>query len=57
MGALCIPRYELRMEIASGYAHFEVDLDKNLRDTMKRADMRMYERKTRLKENNFVRNR
>lgn len=57
IGALCIPHYELRMEIASGYAHFEPDSDKNLRDTMKRADMRMYERKTWLKNADFGKNR
>lgn len=56
MRGLCIPHYQLRMEIASGYAHFQADRDKTLRDTMKQADALMYERKMLLKKESFGRN-
>ena len=46
---LRIPNYDLTMEIASGFCRFNEKLDMNLRDTMKRADENMYERKQRMK--------
>jgi len=46
---LRIPNYELHMEIASGFCIFDEGLDKTLRDTMKRADGNMYERKQQMK--------
>lgn len=46
---LRIPNYELHMEIASGFCIFDEGLDKTLRDTMKRADINMYERKQQMK--------
>lgn len=46
---LRIPNYELHMEIASGFCVFDEGLDKTLRDTMKRADINMYERKQQMK--------
>lgn len=46
---LRIPNYELHMEIASGFCIFDEGLDKTLRDTMKRADSNMYERKQQMK--------
>lgn len=46
---LRIPNYELHMEIASGFCIFDEGLDKTLRDTMKRADINMYERKHQMK--------
>ena len=47
---LRIPNYELTMQIASGFCRFDEKLDMNLRDTMKRADINMYERKQRMKQ-------
>lgn len=49
MRKLCVPNYQFHMEIASGYACFQGNKDKTLRDTMKRADELMYERKLLLK--------
>lgn len=46
---LRIPNYDLHMEIASGFCPFDENLDKTLRDTMKRADSNMYERKQQMK--------
>lgn len=50
MKELHIPGYDLHMEISSGYAVFDAASDQSLKDTMKRADGRMYERKKALKE-------
>ncbi|MCM1273620.1 MAG: GGDEF domain-containing protein [Clostridium sp.] len=50
MKALHVVGYDLHMEVSSGYAVFDQGRDKNLRDTMKRADARMYQRKKQLKE-------
>ncbi|MDE6025465.1 MAG: GGDEF domain-containing protein [Lachnospiraceae bacterium] len=50
MKALHVVGYDLRMEVSSGYAVFNQGQDKNLRDTMKRADARMYQRKKQLKK-------
>lgn len=50
MRALHVLGYDLHMEISSGYAAFDAGQDKNLRDTMKRADALMYQRKKQLKE-------
>ena len=47
---LRIPNYDLTMEIASGFCRFDEKLYMNLRDTMKRADINMYERKQRMKQ-------
>ena len=47
---LRIPNYDLTMEIASGFCCFDEKLDMSLRDTMKRADINMYERKQRMKQ-------
>lgn len=47
---LRIPNYDLTMQIASGFCRFDEKLDMNLRDTMKRADINMYERKQRMKQ-------
>ena len=47
---LRIPNYELTMQIASGFCRFDEKLDMSLRDTMKRADLNMYERKQRMKQ-------
>lgn len=49
MKELHIPGYDLHMEVSSGYASFDASGDKSLKDTMKRADERMYERKKELK--------
>lgn len=38
------------MEVAAGYAVFDPERDQNIKDTMKRADKCMYERKRKLKE-------
>lgn len=45
-------RSDIPMAIAAGYACFDAKLDKNLQDTMKRADAKMYNRKQELKEEN-----
>lgn len=47
---LHIPNYDLHMAIASGFAVYDADKDNSLRDTMKRADVNMYDRKMQLKE-------
>ncbi|MCH5249743.1 MAG: GGDEF domain-containing protein [Lachnospiraceae bacterium] len=49
MKELHVPGYDLHMEISAGYAAFDADGDQSLKDTMKRADSRMYERKKELK--------
>lgn len=49
MQEMRVPGYDMTMEAASGYALFEPDEDKALRDTMKRADALMYQRKKELK--------
>lgn len=49
MKELHIPGYDVHMAISSGYAFFDADSDHSLKDTMKRADGRMYERKKELK--------
>ena len=49
MKELHIPGYDVHMEISSGYAYFDAAGDHSLKDTMKRADGRMYERKKELK--------
>lgn len=50
MKALHVLGYDLHMEVSSGYAVFDPGQDKHLRDTMKRADALMYQRKKQLKE-------
>lgn len=40
---------DITMAIASGYAAFDSSVDNDLKETMKRADVRMYERKKQLK--------
>lgn len=47
---LRIPNYELTMGIASGFCNYDEKQDMSLRDTMKRADLNMYERKQRMKQ-------
>ncbi len=47
---LKIPNYDLNMEIASGFCNFDEKQDMSLRDTMKRADLNMYERKQEMKK-------
>jgi diguanylate cyclase (GGDEF)-like protein len=49
METLKIPSSDLHMEISAGYTRFSPDTDVNLRDTMKRADELMYNRKLELK--------
>lgn len=49
MKEMHVPGYDLAMAAAAGYALFEPDEDKTLRDTMKRADALMYQRKKELK--------
>jgi diguanylate cyclase (GGDEF)-like protein len=49
MATLKMPSSDLHMEISAGYATFDVELDANLKDTMKRADELMYQRKLELK--------
>lgn len=49
MNELHVHGYDLHMEISSGYALFDPAKDQSLKDTMKRADARMYERKKQLK--------
>lgn len=49
MTELHVPGYDLHMEISSGYALFDPDKDQSLKDTVKHADARMYERKKELK--------
>ena len=38
------------MQIASGFAKFHWGIDRNLQDTISRADKQMYQRKKKLKE-------
>lgn len=40
---------DITMAIASGYAAYDSSVDSDLKETMKRADVRMYERKKQLK--------
>jgi diguanylate cyclase (GGDEF)-like protein len=49
MATLKMPSSDLHMEISAGYAVFDSELDGNLKDTMKRADELMYQRKMELK--------
>jgi diguanylate cyclase (GGDEF)-like protein len=49
METLKMPSSDLHMEISAGYTRFSPDSDVNLRDTMKRADELMYNRKLELK--------
>lgn len=53
---LRMPNYQLHMELSAGYAAFNSKFDYNLRDTMKRADELMYQRKTELKKANASKN-
>lgn len=41
---------DFQMAVAAGYAAFDASVDKNLQDTMKRADAEMYNRKQELKK-------
>lgn len=41
------------MQIACGYAEYDIKTDKNFEDTRSRADKRMYESKRRLKESDI----
>jgi diguanylate cyclase (GGDEF)-like protein len=50
MASLKMPSSDLHMEISAGYAEFDSSLDHTLRDTMKRADELMYQRKMELKK-------
>jgi diguanylate cyclase (GGDEF)-like protein len=52
MSALKMPSSDLHMGISAGYAEFNANIDLNLRDTMKRADEYMYQRKMELKKQN-----
>lgn len=49
MDAIDTLQDSLRMEVSSGFACFDSMKDSTLRDTMKRADERMYQRKLELK--------
>ncbi len=49
IGDLKMPSEDLHMGISAGYAAFNPNLDYNLRDTMKRADDLMYQRKMEIK--------
>jgi diguanylate cyclase (GGDEF)-like protein len=49
MSVLKMPASDLHMQISSGYALFDSSIDHDLKDTMKRADELMYERKMELK--------
>jgi PleD family two-component response regulator len=49
MASLKLSSPDLHMEVSAGYAEFNANLDHNLRDTMKRADELMYQRKMQLK--------
>ena len=40
---------DLNVQIACGYAEYDIKTDKNFEDTRSRADKRMYESKRRLK--------
>ena len=51
MSSLRIPSIDLHMAISSGFASFDATLDKHIRDTMKRADEEMYNRKMEYKKN------
>lgn len=50
MKELRLPGFHAAMEVAAGYAVFDPERDQNIKDTMKRADKCMYERKRKLKE-------
>lgn len=50
MKGLRLPGFSMRMEAAAGYAVFDPERDLSLKDTMKRADKYMYERKRELKQ-------
>lgn len=47
---------DITMAIASGYAAFDPSEDSDLKETMKRADVRMYERKKQLKAQKSAQN-
>jgi diguanylate cyclase (GGDEF)-like protein len=49
MATLKMPSSDLHMGISAGYAVFDSKSDDNLKDTMKRADELMYQRKVELK--------
>jgi diguanylate cyclase (GGDEF)-like protein len=49
MSTLKMPSSDLHMGISAGFAAFDSKIDDNLKDTMKRADELMYQRKTELK--------
>lgn len=50
INTLRIPGFEIKMEIAAGYCRYESSKDHSLRDTMHRADEKMYENKALLKK-------
>lgn len=52
---LRIPGCDLKMGIASGCCIFDLDKDQSLRDTMKRADVDMYNNKIKLKKGAEIR--
>jgi diguanylate cyclase (GGDEF)-like protein len=52
MSALKMPSSDLHMGISAGFAEFNANIDLNLKDTMKRADEYMYQRKLELKKQN-----
>lgn len=43
-------KLEVPVALAVGYVRFDPKLDKNIRDTQKRADEQMYQDKMRIKE-------
>jgi diguanylate cyclase (GGDEF)-like protein len=49
MSTLKMPSSDLHMGISAGFAAFDSKIDTNLKDTMKRADELMYQRKAELK--------
>jgi diguanylate cyclase (GGDEF)-like protein len=49
MSTLKMPSSDLHMEVSTGYAKFDPNIDHSLKDTMKRADKLMYQRKMELK--------
>jgi diguanylate cyclase (GGDEF)-like protein len=53
MGTLKMPSSDLHMGISAGFAQFNPSLDHTLRDTMKRADELMYQRKIELKKHRY----
>ncbi|WP_162300595.1 GGDEF domain-containing protein [Anaerosacchariphilus polymeriproducens] len=50
---LKVPNTQMQMGISIGYAKFDSDIDKNLFDTMNRADELMYDNKQKLKVNGY----